>query len=76
MQPRLMIQTSVSRSWTIGKSMTLPDPCSMEHVASQGGRGRGVRFMKKKGPAAPSGYRFMTMARSRRWGSSAGATAT
>ena len=39
----------------IGKSMTLPEPCSMAHVSIHGGRGDGARFMKKNGPAAPSG---------------------
>ncbi len=46
----------------------------MEHVSIQSGRGDGARFMKKKGPPAPFGYRFITIARSRRWGSSTGAT--
>jgi hypothetical protein len=31
-----------------GKSMTLPDSCSMAHVRIQDGRGVGARFMKKK----------------------------
>ena len=39
----------------IGKSITLPDSCSIEHVSIQSGRGEGARFMKKKSPAAPFG---------------------
>ena len=57
-----------------GKSMTLPDSWSMRQVRIQSGRGVGARFMKKNSPAAPCGYRFMTMARSRMCGSSSGAT--
>ena len=57
----------------MGKSMTLPDECSIEHVSIHAGRGFGARFMKKKSPLAPLGYRFMTIARSRTWGSRTGA---
>ena len=49
--------------------MTLPEPCSIEQVSIQGGRGTGARFMKKNGPDAPLGYRFITIARSRMCGS-------
>jgi hypothetical protein len=35
----------------------------------------GALFMKKNSASAPFGYRFMTMARSRRWGRRTGATA-
>ena len=35
--------------------MTLPEPCSIEHVSIHGGRGVGARFMKKNSPAAPCG---------------------
>jgi hypothetical protein len=45
----------------------------MAHVSIQSGRGSGARFMKKNSPSMPCGYRFMTMARSRRCGSSTGA---
>ena len=38
-----------------GKSITLPDACSIEQVRSQSGRGDGARFMKKKAPSAPFG---------------------
>ena len=54
--------------------MTLPDPCSMAQVRIHAGRGVGARFMKKNAPAAPCGYRFITIARSRMCGSSTGAT--
>ena len=40
----------------------------IEHVSIHGGRGVGARFMKKNGPCAPFGYRFMTIARSTRCG--------
>jgi hypothetical protein len=49
----------------MGKSMTLPEECSIEQSSIQSGRGDGARFMKKNSPAAPCGYRFITMARSR-----------
>ena len=58
----------------MGKSMMLPDPCSMAQVSIHGGRGDGARFMKKNSPCAPCGYRFITIARSRRCGSSDGET--
>jgi hypothetical protein len=35
--------------------MTLPDPCSMEQMGIEGGRGDGARFMKKNSPAMPLG---------------------
>ena len=35
--------------------MTLPEPCSIEQVSIQAGRGVGARFMKKNSPAAPCG---------------------
>jgi hypothetical protein len=54
--------------------MTLPDACSIAQVSIHVGRARGARFMKKNSPPAPLGYRFITIARSRRWGSSTGAT--
>ena len=38
-----------------GKSITLPDACSIAQVSIHSGRGAGARFMKKNGPAAPSG---------------------
>ena len=46
----------------------------MAQVSIQAGRGEGARFMKKNGLNAPPGYRFITMARSARCGSSTGAT--
>jgi hypothetical protein len=55
MQPRFTTQSSEARSWTMGKSMTLADWCSIEHSSIQGGRGAGARFMKKNAPLAPSG---------------------
>ena len=39
----------------MGKSMTFPDACRIRQSAIQSGRGAGARFMKKKGPPAPSG---------------------
>ena len=48
----------------VGKSITLPEPCSMAQVSIQSGRGEGARFMKKNGAPAPPGYRFITIARS------------
>ena len=74
MQPRFTTQSSDATSCTIGKSITLPEPCSMAQVSIQAGRGEGARFMKKNGAPAPPGYRFITIARSFRWGSSTGAT--
>ena len=44
--------------------------CSIEQVRIQSGRGLGARFMKKNSPAAPFGYRFITIARSLRCGRS------
>ena len=41
----------------------------IEQVSIQDGRGVGARFMKKKGPEAPFGYRFITIARLRTCGS-------
>ena len=55
MQPRLITHSSDARSWIIGKSMTLPEPWSIEQVSIHVGRGDGARFMKKKSPAAPCG---------------------
>ena len=46
----------------------------MRHVRIHAGRGSGARFMKKNSPAAPCGYRFITIARSRMCGRSSGAT--
>jgi hypothetical protein len=74
MQPRLITQSSDGTSLIMGKSMTLPESWWIRHVAIQSGRGEGARFMKKNSPAAPCGYRFMTMARSRMCGSRSGAT--
>jgi hypothetical protein len=54
--------------------MMFPEPCSIEQVSIQSGRGLGARFMKKHLPYAPLGYRFITIARSQRCGNSAGAT--
>ena len=54
--------------------MMLSSPCGMVQMAIHGGRGVGARFMKKKSPAAPCGYRFITIARSRMCGSSTAAT--
>ncbi len=45
MQPRLMSHSSPARSSIIGNAMTLPEPCSIEQVRSQGGAFEGVRFM-------------------------------
>jgi hypothetical protein len=64
MQPRFTTHSSSARPWIIGKSITLPDACSIAQVSMKAGRGFGARFMKKKSPAAPLGYRFITMARS------------
>jgi hypothetical protein len=50
MHPRLTSQSSVARSWTIGKSMTLPEAWVMEQVAIHAGRGVGARFMKNEAP--------------------------
>ena len=58
----------------IGKSMMFPEPCRIRQVLIQSGRGEGARFMKKNSPAAPFGYRFMTIARPARWGIRNGAT--
>ncbi len=74
MHPRLTTQSSEARSWTIGKWITLPDECSTEQISIQSGRGDGACFMKKNLPAAPLGYRFITIARSFRCGSRYGAT--
>ena len=74
MQPRLMTQSSDARSSITGKSMTLPESCGIRQVRIQSGRGEGARFMKKNSPAAPWGYRFITIARSAMCGSSRGAT--
>jgi len=46
----------------------------MRQVRIHSGRGCGARFMKKNSPAAPCGYRFITIARSRMCGSSSGDT--
>jgi hypothetical protein len=59
-----MTQSSDARSSMTGKSMTLPESCSMRQMRIHSGRGDGARFMKKKSPCAPCGYRFMTIARS------------
>ena len=64
MQPRLITHSSAARSWIMGKAMTVPERCSTVQVSIQAGRGSGARFMKKKSPCAPWGYRFITMARS------------
>ncbi len=53
--------------------MTSPERWAISQSSIQAGRGQGARFMKKPSLAAPSGYRRMTMARSRMWGSSTGA---
>ena len=74
MHPRLITQRRDARSSITGKSMTLPDSCSMLQVRIQSGLGTGARFMKKKSPPAPCGYRFITIARSRTCGSSSAAT--
>ena len=50
------------------------EPCAIEQISIHDGRGAGARFMKKKSPAAPCGYRFITIARSRMCGSSTAAT--
>ena len=55
MQPRLITHRSAATSLMTGKSMTLPDACSMAQVSIQSGRGRGARFMKKNSPPAPLG---------------------
>ena len=55
MQPRLTIQSSAARSSTIGNAIVFPEPCSIGHVVSHVGAPGGVRFMKKKSPAAPPG---------------------
>ncbi len=55
MHPRFTTHIRLARSWIIGKSMTLPEACSIEHVSIHSGRGLGVRFMKKNSPYAPFG---------------------
>ncbi len=55
MQPRFTTQRRAGRSWIIGKSITLPEECAIEHVSIQSGRGEGARFMKKNSPSAPWG---------------------
>jgi hypothetical protein len=45
MQPRLTSHSSEARSSTIGKAITLPEPCSIAQVRSQAGALDGVRFM-------------------------------
>ena len=50
--------------------MMFSDPWSIEQISIQSGRGVGARFMKKNSPAAPCGYRFITIARPPMWGSS------
>ncbi len=55
MQPRFTTQRSEARSWIMGKSITLPEACSIAQVAIQSGRGVGARFMKNDLPPAPSG---------------------
>jgi hypothetical protein len=55
MQPRLTSQSSDARSCTIGKSITLPEPCVIAQVSIHAGRGDGARFMKNGSPSAPSG---------------------
>jgi len=54
----------------IGKSMMLPEACSMGQIGTKSGRGDGARFMKKKGALIPLGYRFITIARFLRCGRS------
>src|SRR2546428_2427078 len=71
MHPRLITHRSDGRSSMTGKSMML-ESCPIEQVRIQSGRGVGARFMKKNVPAAPCGYRFMTIARSRMCGRSTG----
>ncbi len=39
----------------MGKSITLPEPCSIEQSSIHSGLGDGARFMKKNSPAAPCG---------------------
>ena len=55
MQPRLTSQSSEATSWTIGKSITLPEACVIAQVSIHSGRGDGARFMKNGSPSAPSG---------------------
>ena len=74
MQPRLTSHKSEARSSITGKSMTLPERCSTAQVRIHGGRGDGARFMKKKSPVAPCGYRFITIALPATCGITAGAT--
>jgi hypothetical protein len=75
MHPRFTIHINDARSCTIGKSITFPDRWAMRQVSIQSGRGDGARFMKKLLPVIPFGYRFMTIARSRRCGTRTGAMA-
>jgi hypothetical protein len=65
----------MARSSMTGKSMTLARAVRDGAGANPRRARDGARFMKKKAPAAPLGYRFITMARSRMCGSSTGATA-
>src|SRR5262245_38155098 len=76
MQPRLITHISDGTSSMTGKSMTLPESCSMRQVRIHSGRGAGARFMKKNSPPAPCGSRFITIARSQLSGSSPGPTST
>jgi hypothetical protein len=52
--------------------MTLADACLIEQVLIHSGLGVGARFWKKNSLDAPFGYRFITIARSLKWGSKYG----
>ena len=76
MHPRLITHMREAISSMTGKSMMFPESWLIAQVRIQDGRGAGARFMKKNGPSAPCGYRFITIARSAMCGSSTGATST
>jgi hypothetical protein len=74
MHPKFTSHKREATFWTTGKSMMLPEWCSMEQIGIVLGRGVGARFIKKKLPEMPFGYRFITIARFWRCGRSHGET--
>ena len=80
MQCICTIQSSASRELTSGKSTSREPPsrgCVVNvRVGSQSGIPFGACFWKNEPPAIPSRQRFIVKGRSRRWGTSVGATAS
>ena len=79
MQCICTIQSSASAELTSGKS-TMREPPSRGNVSNgrvgiHDGMPFGACFWKKLPPASPSRQRFIVNGRSRRWGTSTGATA-